>query len=374
MIRIDEIYTGTLSSWIQRNRPDLRLIYLDPFGATDPASLQVQGHILQDKNYVLFFDQEPLQLDLHAATFDRVQQQITADFAPEHWYVQTRGHARPAQLGHIVTSELNSAAVAAVCERYGWQSHYYWFHGWAALDWYRGYNRSGQIAPPKERTIRKTFVLPNRIIGGRRTHRLQLLYYVFKYQLRNNYISCPAVCPVENKPIETLLAEGVAMTDAVEVFRSVDLPLNMPGEQGHPMHSAQLSLFAQAADSLLYVVTETVATGRRLHLTEKTFKPICLQMPFVLVGTCGSLEYLRSYGFRTFGDIWDERYDAIEDDDLRIAAVAEVLRELDAKTPAQKQNIFEQCRDIVEHNYRHFYSGGFEQILWQEFNSMLSEL
>lgn len=374
MIRIDEIYTGTMRKWIQRNRPGLRLIYLDPFGRTDPEAVQVLAQNNQDRDYVIFWDQEPIQADLHRATFDYIRDQCITDMQDPVWYQMTRSLARPEQLGHIVTSEFDSQAVDDICRKYGWQSHRYFFHGWAALDWYRGYNRSGQIAPPKERTIRKTFVLPNRIIGGRRTHRLQLLYYVFKYQLRNNYISCPAVCPVENKPIETLLAEGVAMTDAVEVFRSVDLPLNMPGEQGHPMHSAQLSLFAQAADSLLYVVTETVATGRRLHLTEKTFKPICLQMPFVLVGTCGSLEYLRSYGFRTFGDIWDERYDAIEDDDLRIAAVAEVLRELDAKTPAQKQNIFEQCRDIVEHNYRHFYSGGFEQILWQEFNSMLSEL
>ena len=186
MIRIDEIYTGTLGSWIQRRRPDLRLIYLDPFGATDPASLQVQGHILQDKNYVLFFDQEPIQLDLHTATFDRVQQEITADFAPEDWYMQTRGQARPAQLGHIVTSEKNSAAVAAVCQQYGWQQHYYWFHGWAALDWYRGYNRSGQITPANERQIHRTFLMPNRIIGGRRSHRLRLLYWIFKYELIRN--------------------------------------------------------------------------------------------------------------------------------------------------------------------------------------------
>jgi hypothetical protein len=350
------------------------LIYLDPFGATDPASLQVQGHISQDQNYVLFFDQEPIQLDLHGATFDRVQTQITADFAPEDWYVKTRGRPRPAQLGHIVTSELHSAAVAAVCEQYGWQSHYYWFHGWAALDWYRGYNRSGQIVPAEERTITKTFILPNRIVGGKRSHRLQLLYYVFKWNLMDNYISCPAQCPAEREAIETLVLKGVAQSDATKVFGRVDLPLNMPGEQDHPMHSAQLSLFAEAADSLLYVVTETVAAGQRLHLTEKTFKPICLQMPFVLVGTCGSLEYLRSYGFKTFDTVWDERYDLIQDDQTRILAVAELLRDLDALTRVEKQGLFEQCRDIVEHNYRHFYSGAFEQILWQEFNSMLSEL
>ena len=374
MIRIDEIYTGTINSWIQRNRPRLRLIYLDPFGATDPAAVQVSAQNNQDLDYVIFWDQEPIQADLHAATFDCIVNDKTADMQGDAWYLATRRQKRPSQLGHLVTSEKNSAATAAVCEQYGWQAHYYFFHGWAALDWYRGYNRSGQIVPVNERTIRKTFVLPNRIIGGRRTHRLQLLYWIFKYQLLNNYISCPRVCPAENKPIETLLAEGIPMSDAVEVFNRVDLPLNMPGETDHPMHSAQLSLFQEAADSLLYVVTETVAKGQRLHLTEKTFKPICLQMPFVLVGTCGSLEYLRSYGFRTFGHIWDESYDTMQDDDLRIRAIADLLKQLDAKTVAEKQDIFDQCRSIVEHNYEHFYSGAFEHILWQEFNTMLSEL
>ena len=55
------------------------------------------------------------------------------------------------------------------------------------------------------------------------------------------------------------------------------------------MQSNQLSLFEQSAESLLYLVTETVASGRRQHLTEKTFKPICLQMPFIIVGCAGSL-------------------------------------------------------------------------------------
>jgi hypothetical protein len=33
--------------------------------------------------------------------------------------------------------------------------------------------------------------------------------------------------------------------------------------------------------------------GKRLHITEKTFKAIALEMPFVLVAPVGSLEYMR---------------------------------------------------------------------------------
>jgi hypothetical protein len=101
-------------------------------------------------------------------------------------------------------------------------------------------------------------------------------------------------------------------------------------------------LFDQSAESLLYLVTETVATGRRHHLTEKTFKPIAMGMPFVIVGTQGSLKYLRSYGFKTFGDLWDESYDDEPDDSKRIEKIAQVLKLLDG-LEEHRQDIFDIC-------------------------------
>ena len=139
------------------------------------------------------------------------------------------------------------------------------------------------------------------------------------------------------------------------------------------MHSYCLSLFDQCADCLLYLITETVATGRRLHLTEKTFKPICLRMPFILAGTQGSLEYLRSYGFKTFGELWDESYDTEVDDYRRLDKIAVLLKTLDSQTQQQKQQLFAQAQQICEHNYQHFYSGAFEKILWAELTGMLNE-
>jgi hypothetical protein len=118
-------------------------------------------------------------------------------------------------------------------------------------------------------------------------------------------------------------------------------------------------------------VTETVATGRRHHITEKTFKPIAMGMPFVIVGTRGSLEYLRSYGFRTFEGIWDESYD-LEEDSVRIERIASLLRSLDELPTEAKQDLFEQAQEVVEHNWNHFYNGEFEKILWTELQEMLN--
>jgi hypothetical protein len=199
-----------------------------------------------------------------------------------------------------------------------------------------------------------------------------MLYHIFKNGMAHNHISCPAVCPAENISIVDAAAPLVAKyPDIQQVFAAQTLPINFEGETDHPMHSCWLSLFDQAAESMLHLVTETVATGRRHHLTEKTFKPIALGMPFVIVGTRGSLEYLRSYGFRTFDGIWDESYD-LEPDGVRIQRIASLLRSLDELGTEAKQDLFNQCQEVVEHNWNHFYNGGFEAVLWKELNEMLN--
>jgi len=180
------------------------------------------------------------------------------------------------------------------------------------------------------------------------------------------------VCPAENISIHDAIKPLVAKYPDIEsVFAAQTLPINFAGETDHPMHSCWLSLYDEAADSLLYLVTETVATGRRHHLTEKTFKPIALGMPFMIAGTKGSLKYLRSYGFETFGHLWDESYDDAEDDD-RLAHMMHSLQSLHSMPQQHKQNLFAQAREVIEHNWNHFYGGGFETILWQELQDMLN--
>jgi hypothetical protein len=137
------------------------------------------------------------------------------------------------------------------------------------------------------------------------------------------------------------------------------------------MTSCWLTNFAEAADSLVYVPTETVYFGQRLHITEKTFKAIALEMPFVLMAPAGSLEYMRSYGFRTFADVFDESYDAETDDIKRAERVVQLLKDLDNLTIKERKKIHRACLNNVEHNYNHFYNGGFTEILWKELTDML---
>jgi hypothetical protein len=330
----------------------------DPFGRSDPDSVVNFGSDdVHEHNYIFFFDQEPIHLNIHTATFDEIIR---------------RNKDMPGATGAICTSERDSDNVDGLCKKYGWKSYYYFFHGWAALDWYRGYDKTFLIQPWDQRTPTKTFIAPNRIIAGERLHRLEVLYHIFKNQMLDNHISCPAVCPAENISIQDAVRPLIAKyPDIEEVFSAQSLPINFDGETDHPMHSCWLSLFKEAADSLLYLVTETVATGRRHHITEKTFKPIAMGMPFMIVGTQGSLKYLRSYGFRTFEELWDESYDDADDKD-RIAMIANTLRSLNELTPQGRQQLFDRAKPIIEHNWNHFYGGGFERILWAELQDVLN--
>jgi hypothetical protein len=147
-----------------------------------------------------------------------------------------------------------------------------------------------------------------------------------------------------------------------------------PGEETQQMTSCWLTNFAEAADSLIYVPTETVYFGRRLHITEKTFKAIALEMPFVLMAPAGSLEYMRSYGFRTFADVFDESYDQETDDIKRAEQVVQLLKDLDNLSAAERQQIHRACLSAVEHNYTHFYNGGLTDVLWKELTGMLDGL
>jgi hypothetical protein len=364
MIRIDEIYTHTFWPYISKHIPNTRLFFCDPPGATDKNSLFNIGDSRSDSNFIYCHDQEPVYSDIHAPLFDSVD-------------IRNRdlNYNTGARHSAIIVSELHSQPVREICNRYSWNQYYYFFHGWAALDWYRGYNQTWLMPSIDQRNIQYSFISPNRIIGGRRDHRVLLMYHLLKRNVTNALISFPKQCPQENISVIDIAKNYCdRYHDIINCFDAADLPQHMPNETDHPMHSCWLSLFEENAQSLVHVVTETSYFGQKLHLTEKTFKPVCLQMPFVLVSNAGSLEYFKSYGFQTFSNIWDESYDNETDDFLRLEKIADLLKQFDSMSDRERQDLHQACWPVVKHNFDHFYSGAFEQILWQEFSAMLQHI
>jgi hypothetical protein len=210
MIRIDELYDNTFWPWMQGNIPGLRLFYCDPPGHTSVNNLfNRSSNQALDFEYVFMHDQEPVDLELYRELFDRVRftsnndlhDGFSAAFDPD-----TTGdpkdngvcyvHLAKPVIGSVIVSEKGDN-VKELCKHYGWRSYYYFWHGWAALDWYRGYDKTFLTKRAGERTPTRTFMSPNRIVGGKRDHRVLFLNQVFKRGLEDNYISAPRVCPEE---------------------------------------------------------------------------------------------------------------------------------------------------------------------------------
>ena len=118
--------------------------------------------------------------------------------------------------------------------------------------------------------------------------------------------------------------------------------------------------------SAVCLVTETWAEGRKLFISDAVLAPILHRTPFLLIGCRGSLSFLRSKGFKTSGDIIDERYDDIEDDAERWDAVLTQVEKL-----GKEQTIFsikEQLREALDYNLNHMFdSAPQEEQLFETF-------
>lgn len=97
----------------------------------------------------------------------------------------------------------------------------------------------------------------------------------------------------------------------------------------------------------LELVVET--SVKVIFHTEKTSRPLLAGMPFMTLGAPGYLAYLRSIGFKTFDQFWDESYDLEPDLDTRINMILNNLKMLSAN-PGMMLDIYKQTRHIVEQN------------------------
>jgi hypothetical protein len=114
---------------------------------------------------------------------------------------------------------------------------------------------------------------------------------------------------------------------------------------------------------LWHIVTETVFYHDKLHLTEKIFKPIVAQRPFMLAAAPGNLAYLKSYGFRTFDQWIDESYDSIQDPDQRLQAIVDQTQRLCAMSDSELRQMHQEMQPVLEHNFNHLWSGFKRQIV-----------
>jgi hypothetical protein len=126
------------------------------------------------------------------------------------------------------------------------------------------------------------------------------------------------------------------------------------------------------ANSEISVVLETVFDDSRIHLTEKTLKPIACGHPFILAAGPGALEYIRNYGFKTFAPWIDESYDQETDSLQRLEKIIAAMKKIQNLQGQELENFRGGIKQIAEFNKMHFFSDKFFNIVTSELKNNIN--
>lgn len=88
-----------------------------------------------------------------------------------------------------------------------------------------------------------------------------------------------------------------------------------------------------------------------LDISEKIFKPIAFLQPFFVFGQPGTLEHMKSMGYKTFNRWWDESYDNKLPTHLRFKMLTSVYKKLTTASDSELADIMYEAWPILEHNY-----------------------
>ena len=114
------------------------------------------------------------------------------------------------------------------------------------------------------------------------------------------------------------------------------------------------------------VVVETM-TSSPTWISEKIFKPIAYQHPFVVWGSTGSLQYIRDQGFETFEHLIDESYDTIENPTERLEHIVRIVKNLTQRFNCGIMNFDDNItKEKLIHNNQRFFD---EQLVQDKINN-----
>jgi hypothetical protein len=238
---------------------------------------------------------------------------------------------------------------------------YYWNHAVLALDWFRYAQHIEQ-----HKQVSKTFLIYNRAWAGTREYRLRFAELLVQLDLQDNCMtSINAVEPETGIHYKSHKFKN-------STWRPNTVLENFFTNNTAQSHYSADFVIEDYESTDIEVVLETLFDDTRLHLTEKILRPIACGHPFVLAGTHGSLEYLRSYGFQTFGDVWNEEYDLIENPQQRLRHIVDLMRQIANWTPQICKDKLAQAQAVADHNRQHFFSKNFFNLVYNELHTNLT--
>jgi hypothetical protein len=313
-------------------------------------------------------DQEPLNFDYwtqdnfvcHSMDKFFESESVATQFA--HWHLRSalenRHKAHVFKNTLLCHSELNSKELDKYTQN-NFTGVYYWAHALIARDWYRYAQLDNGL---KQKNIQSDFLIYNRAWSGTREYRLKFAELLIKSNLHHH-------CRMGFNNTDGIHYSDHKFSNPAMQVCGTDLARHFDKNNSLPTASADYCTqdYQQTA---IEVVLETLFDDDRLHLTEKSLRPIACGQPFILAATAGSLAYLRSYGFKTFGSVFDESYDTITDPVERLGAIVNLMNNI--KNSSNRLEMYQQLQVIADFNQQRFFSSDFHQQVVDEFKQNFS--
>ena len=321
--------------------------YFYPWGQKDIANLVSNVDRMNEdiyrKKYAAFpvlicHDQEPLDFDMYSDDQKILNALVASgNFIPtqiddikksnyENLNLRWQHPQNFTEKWTLLHSELASPQVERYEDSGLFACAYWWSHAAIARDWYRYAQYDQRLELPQEDKEANWLVYARGTTGTRqyRQHFLKLLRFV------------------DRKQLGSIDPDAVVNSNSSAEYNCED--------------------FAKTNCS---IVLETVYDGR-IHLTEKTLRPIACGHPFMILNGAGTLKYLRSYGFETFSPFIDESYDTESDCDKRMLMVIKEMDRINNLPDNQQESIWNSCKTIASKNKTLFFSDEFFDSITQE--------
>ena len=350
MISVENFYWILFENLLKPT--ELDAWYYHPFGTTANLSAVDEfpvWDVVKKEDHVLFhFDQEPLWDISLGALYEQKKQSTST------------------KILRILANSEHSDLKKTVCQSRGMLDWYFFYHGFAALDWFQDCQYVWDCAP-----IEKVYSSLNHLVTGKRAYRMALTarlldlgveqfgdisFHGSDVQCQNELVDpFSKLSPRDRILITQQLTNGNLHTKVLDAD-------HINGDFSARVGHWEYKLWQR---SFLHVVNETVFYDPKLHLTEKIFKPIVALRPFILVAAPGNLAYLRSYGFQTFDRWINESYDLELDHNKRLDLVAAEIYSFCKKPIQEIRRIHQEMSDVLEFNKQHFFNS-FRQLIIDE--------
>jgi len=375
-IPLDNLY-----HWVESLIPDPIVLYVfRPHGSKKISDCKWLDDYVRPNVYkfpgVIAYDQEPLDWEF----YNNPEQYLALD----HWKKWSYNEYDHLRFKYFANFNLKSLALAQSGDMYDqvilihseknsidlekYQQHgficvHYWAHAIIARDWYRFAEYDNRLSP--NQTPKTKFLIYCRDWSHRREYRLKFLELLVQNNLDQD--SKTSIMHTNGEDVHFLQHQfnnsAFKLTNPELIFK---IPTNLFSSTASADYDC-----ADFVSTQISVVLETVFDDRRIHLTEKTLRPIACGHPFILAAGPGALDYIRSYGFQTFAPWIDESYDSETDSFSRLEKIIQAMKQIQNLQGQALEDFSQAIKNITDYNKKHFFSNEFFNLIKNELENNL---